>query len=102
MRGRLSKISTHVHFEETLQLEVMEESPPAPAEAKKPTGRAKKTKVKTQEEKCEKVAGGATSVKYELAGVVVHMGTLHGGHYVAYVRRGKHCVIIKCYYKCQV
>ena len=28
------------------------------------------------------------TVKYTLVGVVVHLGSMHGGHYVAYVKRG--------------
>ncbi|XP_068666333.1 ubiquitin carboxyl-terminal hydrolase 2-like [Aristolochia californica] len=58
-RGRLCKISGHVSFRETLNL-----------------GPYMDPRFKEDDEKCW----------YRLVGVVEHLGTMRGGHYVAYVR----------------
>ena len=77
-RGRTSKIGGHVAFEESLDLAPYWSPPPPP-----PAGAAE---------------GAATAEAppplaappslYRLQGVVEHSGGLHGGHYVAFVRRG--------------
>ncbi|KAF8016171.1 hypothetical protein BT93_H1630 [Corymbia citriodora subsp. variegata] len=60
-RGRLSKLSGHVIFRETIDLRPFMDM------------RGK------EKEKCV----------YRLIGVVEHMGTMRGGHYVAYIRGGE-------------
>ena len=64
LRGRTSKLSGHVEFQETLQLA------PFCADAQP-----------------SQLPASASSKCYRLAGLVEHSGGLHGGHYVAYVRR---------------
>ncbi|MCD7454889.1 ubiquitin-specific protease ubp2 [Datura stramonium] len=59
-RGRLSKLSGHVNFRDTVDL---------------------KQYIDTRSLQKE-------TYKYQLIGVVVHSGTMRGGHYVAYVRGG--------------
>ncbi|CAI0436584.1 unnamed protein product [Linum tenue] len=62
IRGRLSKLSGHVSFRDTLDLRPY------------------------MNPRCEKEDEEKTSSVYRLTGVVEHMGTMRGGHYVAYVR----------------
>ncbi|XP_042517711.1 ubiquitin carboxyl-terminal hydrolase 2-like [Macadamia integrifolia] len=61
-RGRLSKLSGHVSFEETIDLRPYMD--PRSGEERHKCG-------------------------YHLLGVVVHSGTMQGGHYIAYVRGNK-------------
>ncbi|XP_048137040.1 ubiquitin carboxyl-terminal hydrolase 2-like [Rhodamnia argentea] len=60
-RGRLSKLNGHVIFRETIDLRPF---------------------MNTRGEEKEKCV-------YRLTGVVEHMGTMRGGHYVAYIRGGE-------------
>ncbi|KAK3009601.1 hypothetical protein RJ639_013102 [Escallonia herrerae] len=59
-RGRLSKLSGHVDFRDTIDL--------------RPYINARLTK--------------RSEYKYRLVGVVEHLGSMRGGHYVAYIRGG--------------
>ncbi|XP_043721507.1 ubiquitin carboxyl-terminal hydrolase 2-like [Telopea speciosissima] len=61
-RGRLNKLSGHVSFEETIDLWPYMDP-----------------RCGEERHKC----------KYHLVGVVVHSGTMQGGHYIAYVRGNK-------------
>ncbi|XP_059651586.1 ubiquitin carboxyl-terminal hydrolase 2-like [Cornus florida] len=59
-RGRLSKLNGHVNFEDTIDLSLY------------------------MDPRCTE----REMYKYRLVGVVEHLGTMRGGHYVAYVRGG--------------
>ncbi|XP_051133199.1 ubiquitin carboxyl-terminal hydrolase 2 [Andrographis paniculata] len=61
-RGRLSKLNGHVNFRETLDLKPYMDS------------------------RCSE---NNNKFKYRLVGVVEHLGTMRGGHYIAYVRGTK-------------
>jgi ubiquitin C-terminal hydrolase len=75
-RGRTSKIGGHVAFEEALDLAPYWSPPPPPA------GEGEGAAV------AEAPPVTAPASLYRLQGVVEHSGGLHGGHYVAFVRRG--------------
>ena len=77
-RGRTSKIGGHVAFEESLDLApYWSPPPPPPAGADEGAATAEAPPPAT-----------APPSLYRLQGVVEHSGGLHGGHYVAFVRRG--------------
>jgi len=85
MRGKLTKINTHVDFEEELHLEVHDlkikgEDSDKDSDMDRIDSRAKGT--------ARLSALRKRTVRYVLVGIVVHMGTMRGGHYIAYVRRG--------------
>lgn len=71
-RGRLNKLDTAVKFEFELDLSpFMAENAPTSSSSSN-EGQA------TQQQQ---------QLMYDLVGLVVHMGTMRGGHYVAYVKR---------------
>jgi hypothetical protein len=91
-RGRTSKISGHVVFEEALDLAPFWSPPPPPAdgagtaEAAAPDAAAPAATAAPAAPAAPAAAPPPSA--YRLQGVVEHSGGLHGGHYVAFVRRG--------------
>ncbi|KAK3281131.1 ubiquitin-specific protease ubp2 [Cymbomonas tetramitiformis] len=70
MRGRLSKLATHITFPSNLRLDSLSESRAGDG----------------SESTLDASVSDTSQWEYELSGVVSHSGSLHGGHYVAYIR----------------
>jgi len=77
-RGRLNKLDTAVAFDFELDLSpfMAANAPGAPTGSSSTAGSGSCGQQQQQQE-----------LMYDLVGLVVHMGTMRGGHYVAYVKR---------------
>lgn len=89
LRGTLRKISGHVEFPLELNMSpfVYDESATATVASEPGEG---KTSTSTSGRKRRGTTVAASKHRYLLTGVCVHGGSLHGGHYTAYVREGVH------------
>lgn len=83
--GRLTKLDTPVRF--PFELDLSPFMAPAPAAGSASLKQQQKQSSQQQQQQQSSQQQQQPPPLYDLVGVVVHMGTMRGGHYVAYVKR---------------